>query len=42
MGKSDEQLKKRQKDTFKSPISPIWLGEISSSELDAVPSCAVD
>jgi len=27
MGKSDEQLKKRQKDTFKSPISPIWLSE---------------
>lgn len=27
MGKSEEQIKKRTKDTPKSPISPIWLGE---------------
>ncbi|KAH6626389.1 hypothetical protein B0J18DRAFT_139768 [Chaetomium sp. MPI-SDFR-AT-0129] len=26
MGKSEDQIKKRVKDTPKSPISPIWLG----------------
>lgn len=25
-GKSTEELKKRNKETVKSPISPIWLG----------------
>ncbi|KAK4042881.1 hypothetical protein C8A01DRAFT_32978 [Parachaetomium inaequale] len=25
MGKSEDQIKKRVKDTPKSPISPIWL-----------------
>ncbi|KAL2135576.1 hypothetical protein VTI74DRAFT_8055 [Chaetomium olivicolor] len=25
MGKSEEQIKKRAKDTPKSPISPVWL-----------------
>lgn len=27
-GKSEEQIKKRAKDTPKSPISPIWLGKL--------------
>ena len=26
MGKSEEQLKKREKDVQKSPISMFWLG----------------
>lgn len=26
MGKSNDQLKKRAKETAKSPISPIWIG----------------
>lgn len=26
MGKSEDQIKKRAKDTPKSPISPVWLG----------------
>lgn len=26
MGKSTEQIKKRAKDTPKSPISPLWIG----------------
>ncbi|KAK3945082.1 hypothetical protein QBC46DRAFT_372694 [Diplogelasinospora grovesii] len=26
MGKSEDQIKKRAKDTPKVPISPIWLG----------------
>ncbi|KAG5999139.1 hypothetical protein E4U43_002264 [Claviceps pusilla] len=26
MGKSDDQIKKRVKETHKSPISPIWIG----------------
>lgn len=26
MGKSEDQIKKRTKETPKSPISPIWLG----------------
>lgn len=26
MGKSDDQIKKRVKETPKSPISPIWVG----------------
>ncbi|KAG5941880.1 hypothetical protein E4U53_007323 [Claviceps sorghi] len=25
MGKSDDQIKKRVKETYKSPISPIWI-----------------
>ncbi|KAK4164881.1 hypothetical protein QBC43DRAFT_288420 [Cladorrhinum sp. PSN259] len=25
MGKSEDQLKKKEKKDFKSPISPIWL-----------------
>jgi len=31
MGKSEDQLKKRAKDQPKSPISPMWLGELPSS-----------
>ncbi|KAH0595203.1 hypothetical protein MHUMG1_06952 [Metarhizium humberi] len=27
MGKSDDQIKKRVKETPKSPISPVWIGE---------------
>ncbi|KAG5943377.1 hypothetical protein E4U60_006704 [Claviceps pazoutovae] len=26
MGKAEEQIKKRVKETHKSPISPIWIG----------------
>lgn len=26
MGKSDDQTKKRVKETPKSPISPVWIG----------------
>jgi hypothetical protein len=26
-GKSEDQLKKRTKETPKSPISPVWLGK---------------
>ncbi|KJK77924.1 hypothetical protein H634G_06891 [Metarhizium anisopliae BRIP 53293] len=26
MGKSDDQIKKRAKETPKSPISPVWIG----------------
>ena len=29
MGKSTDQLKKRTKETPKSPISPLWIGEFA-------------
>lgn len=29
MGKSTDQLKKRTKETPKSPISPLWIGQFA-------------
>lgn len=36
MGKSEDQIKKRAKDTPKSPISPIWLGTVTPHYLKSL------
>ncbi|OIW29592.1 hypothetical protein CONLIGDRAFT_631676, partial [Coniochaeta ligniaria NRRL 30616] len=30
-GKSKDEIKKKTKETFKSPISPLWLGTLALS-----------
>ncbi|KDN62494.1 hypothetical protein CSUB01_01025 [Colletotrichum sublineola] len=42
MGKSEDQIKKRTKEAPKSPISPIWFGELLPTFTKAsIPGLAV-